>query len=49
MAQAAQRSCGAPSLEAQGWVGWGPGQYEQMGGSPAGVGTGWALGSILSH
>ena len=33
-------SCGAPSLEVQGQVGWGPEQPELLGGSPA-HGTGW--------
>ena len=31
---------GAPSLEVQGQVGWGPGQPELLGGSPA-HGAGW--------
>ena len=40
MAQAAQTAVGAPSLEVQGQVGWGPGQPELLGGSPA-HSTGW--------
>ena len=40
----AQRAMGAPSLEAQGQVGWGLGQPELVGGNPGqGGGTGWAL------
>ena len=34
MAQAAQRAVGAPSLEVQGQVGWGPGQPELGGWQP---------------
>ena len=30
-----RETAGAPSLEAQGQVGWGPGQPELVGGSPA--------------
>ena len=42
---AAQRSCGAPSLEAQGQVGWGPGQPELVGSSPS-HGMGLELGRL---
>ena len=38
--QLPREAVGAPSLEVQGQVGWGPGQSELVGGSPA-YGTGW--------
>ena len=38
-------SCGAPSLEVQGQVGWGPGQPELVGDSPA-HGRGLELGAV---
>ena len=43
---------GAPSLEVQGQVGWGPEQPELLGGSPshvAVIGAGWALRSLLTQ
>ena len=46
LAQAAQSSCGCPiSGGIQGQVGWGPGQPELVGGSPA---HGWGLDCMVS-
>ena len=45
-------SCGAPSLEVQGQVGWGPGQPELVGDSPAAWGwncVGYKVPSSLGH
>ena len=50
LAQVAQRGCGCPVPGGvQGQVGWGPGQPDLVGGSPAcggGVGTRWPLRSL---